>query len=209
MALADPLIEAIRSLVLRVLNDSDRLDFRALYPGRVVSQDGAGGAVDFSFDEARLKSKSGVPLAPVPGHTLALAPGTRVLLGWLGGDERFPRVFPAHDGAGGLTSIAVQATLSAALVAPAVNLGQDPGASAVMLASAIPAQATMFAAMAAANTASATAWSAVATAMTTLGQAGAATAATAAATAESNSSLAIGTYAGQASGFAATRVRAT
>lgn len=201
---SDPLIEAFRKIVLRVLNDTNQIDFRAFYPGRVTSQAGPGGLVDLFLDDERLKSKVGVPLAAIPGMTLALAPGTRVLLGWLGGDEQFPRVFPAWDGNGGLTTVKLQSTTSAAIVAPAVNLGDDPGAAPVMLGTAVSAQAALFAAMG-------SCFAAMATAFTAIGVAVPATAVpcAAAATACTAATAAVTSYAGQASNFIAVKVRAT
>lgn len=202
---ADPLIEAVRRIVRRVLDDEDRIDYRALYPGRVVVQDGPGGQVDILCDDSRVGSKVGVPLAPVPGSTLYLSPGTRCLLGWLGGDERFPRVFPAWDGSGGAVSRKDEATASVAIVAPAVNLGTDPGGAFVMLATANTAQATLFAAMAAAMTAQAAALTAIGAAL-----GGAVLAAcTPAATAATAAAAAVTTYAASASSYIATRVKAT
>lgn len=201
---ADPLIEAIRRIVRRVLDDEDRIDYRALYPGRVVVQDGPGGQVDILCDDSRVGSKVGVPLAPVPGVTLYLSPGTRCLLGWLGGDERFPRVFPAWDGSGGAVSRKDEATASVAIVAPAVNLGTDPGGSFVMLATASTAQATLFAAFAAAMSAQAAAFTALGVAVPA-----AAAPCTAAASAATAAATAVTTYAASSSSYIATRVKAT
>jgi hypothetical protein len=202
---ADPLIEAVRRIVRRVLDDEDRIDYRALYPGRVVVQDGPGGQVDILCDDSRVGSKVGVPLAPVPGVTLYLSPGTRCLLGWLGGDERFPRVFPAWDGSGGAVSRKDEAAASVAIVAPAVNLGTDPGGAFVMLATASTAQTTLFAAFAAAMSAQAAAFAAIGAA---LGGA-AAVACAAAASASTAAATAVTTYAAAAATYIATRVKAT
>lgn len=102
----DSLTEAIKSIVRRVLEETNVIDFRALYPARVVSVGEDGREVDVSFDDERLKSKTGVKVVPMPGLSIVLKPGTRVLIGWKGGNGEEPPV--AHlmwDGNGGVSKL--------------------------------------------------------------------------------------------------------
>ena len=99
--IADSLIESIRTIVRRVLDDRDYIDFTARYVGRVASQ--SGNEVDVFFDDARLGTKRNVPLAVMPGLVLTLSAGTRISVGWIGGDERLPRAYPEWDTGGALT----------------------------------------------------------------------------------------------------------
>ena len=242
----DPLVEGIRALVRRVLEDVDFIDYRARYPAKVIWQEGQ--TVSVQFDDDRLPPKQGVPLALPPGVTATIRPGTRVTVGWLDGSESKPRAFPEWDGGGGVrlwrqtvttidgdlvpvfvelegsTAVRVEApTVSAKattkvrlecpdkieIVSEHVNLGEANAASAVMLASAIPAQATMFGSMGASDTSLATALTEMAAYFTLQGAAAAAAACTAAATAATASATGVNNYAAQASSFAATKVRAT
>lgn len=107
----DTFIESFRSLVRRVLTDADFIDFRARYAGRVIAQNGQ--LVDVAFDDAeRLKTKTNVPLAALPGREVQVRPGTRVTVGWIGGDESKPRAYLEWDGEGGFSTVADQATES-------------------------------------------------------------------------------------------------
>lgn len=242
----DPLVEGIRAIVRRVLEDVDFIDYRARYPAKVIWQEGQ--TVSVQFDDDRLPPKQGVALALPPGVTATIRPGTRVTVGWLDGSESKPRAFPEWDGGGGvrlwrqtMTSVdgdlvpvfvELEASTAARLEAPTVsakattkvraecpakveivsehvNLGDADAAAAVMLASAIPAQATMFGSMGAADTSIAAAFTALAAYFVGLGLAAVATPCTAAATAATASAAGVSNYAGQASSFAATKVRAT
>lgn len=111
----DRFFEAFRNLVRRVLDEVDEVDYRALYPARVVQWQESGinpsGLVDVVFisdDVGRaatlLKSKAGVPVLPTtPGLSFVPQPGTQVLIGWQGGDERYPYAL-AWLGLGGAAS---------------------------------------------------------------------------------------------------------
>lgn len=202
---SDKFIEALRSLVQRCLNDRDFIDFTALYPAKVVAQDGV--EVDVAFDDPRLNTKNGIPLAVAPGAQVTLRPGTRVLVGWAEGDERKPRAHMMWEGEGGVLVYRQDAT-ELDLVGT-VNLGGAPGGTTllvpVMLATpTIQAQTAMFGAMSAAFTAVGAVFTALGAALPPV-----APAAGAAATACAAAATAIGTYNGQTAKFAATKVNAT
>lgn len=99
----DRFYESFRQMVLRVLTSTDYPDTRALYPARVVQWNESGtnpsGTVDVYFEDgqifadgvSRFNSKTAVPwLPPIPGQSCKPTAGTLVLVGWIGGDERFP-----------------------------------------------------------------------------------------------------------------------
>lgn len=102
---ADRAVEAYRKATRRVIDDADVIDFRACYPATVVKQDG--NTIDVTFDDReRLDTKSGIELRPpLPGQTIKFAKGTRVLVGWHNGDERFPYVSGVWLGRGGLVDL--------------------------------------------------------------------------------------------------------
>lgn len=105
MIVADTLIESMRVLWRRFRQEEAQLvDLAARYPGRVVSQSGQG--MDLVLDDDRIPPMPGVQLAAVPGTSPVLRPGTRVTLGWLGADERYPRAFLEWDGVTGAVSVA-------------------------------------------------------------------------------------------------------
>lgn len=201
----DKFFEAFRSLVQRVLNDHNLIDFKALYPAKVVAQDGA--AVDVVFDDSRLGTANGVQLAVPPGQQATLRPGTRVLVGWAGGDERTPRAYMVWEGDGGV-ALWRQDAAEVDLVGT-VNLGGAPGGTTllvpVMLATpTIAAQTTMFNAMSAAFTALGTIFTALGVALPAV-----AVPAAAASSACTAATAAIGAYNAQSSRFSATKVNAT
>lgn len=99
----DRFFTAVNKIVQRVLNEITYVDYRALYPARVIRWENSGinpsGTVDVVFDDAslfadgksRLVSKTGIPVLPTtPGLAFRPTPGTRCLVGWQGADERFP-----------------------------------------------------------------------------------------------------------------------
>lgn len=103
-----------------------RLDPLALYPGRVVSQ-GDDGTLDIKPDAVKLGA--GLAMVPIrhglPGVTVRVRPGARVLLGFEGGD--ITRPFAALWEAGGLDSITVEASVKILLKAPSVVAAQVEG----------------------------------------------------------------------------------
>ena len=67
-----------------------RVDFHALYPATVLSQDGAGGPLDLRPDTDAIAPPQAVPLRTVNGVKLTIPAGARVLLGYEGGDPSKP-----------------------------------------------------------------------------------------------------------------------
>lgn len=67
-----------------------RVDYLALYPSRVVSQS-ASGLLDLVPDDPRVPSCGGVPIrGALPGVTVTVPAGARVLLGYEGGEPSRP-----------------------------------------------------------------------------------------------------------------------
>jgi hypothetical protein len=105
----DRLANSFRRVVHRVLADDTQnapINFGRLHAARVVAANEDGVAV--IFDDARLGSKTGVPLSSDPGLSLQVLVNTRVLVGWADGDEAAPFVAAIWLGDGGLRR-AVQA----------------------------------------------------------------------------------------------------
>lgn len=67
-----------------------RVDYLALYPATVLSQDGAGGPLDLRPDTEALPPPQAVPLRVVGGVKVTIPAGTRVLLGYEAGDPSRP-----------------------------------------------------------------------------------------------------------------------
>lgn len=77
----------LRAIVLAIVGP--RLDLLALYPARVVSQDG--NRLDLVPESGRLAPCAGVPLRyGLPGVTATVPAGTRVLMGFEHGDPSRP-----------------------------------------------------------------------------------------------------------------------
>lgn len=101
-----------------------RLDPLAWYPATVVSQ-GDDGTVDIRPDSRRF----GVGLAMVPirhglpGVSVRVRVGARVLLGFEGGDPQRP--YCALWEAGGLESLTVEASVEVRVDAPAIIWGEE------------------------------------------------------------------------------------
>lgn len=67
-----------------------RIDYYALYPAKVIAQNGDG-TLELQTDDQRFAGMSGVPIRyGVPGITVTVSPGARVLLGFAGGDPSKP-----------------------------------------------------------------------------------------------------------------------
>jgi hypothetical protein len=74
--------------IVRTFADSP-LDYKAMYPAKVVSQ--SGNQLELLPDDTRIPPLSNVPMRlGVPGITATVAPGSRVLLGWAAGDPQKP-----------------------------------------------------------------------------------------------------------------------
>lgn len=78
------------ALAALVRAETRRVDYHALYPASVLSQDGAGGPLDLRPDTEALPPPQAVPLRGVLGVKLTIPAGTRVLLGYEGGDPSKP-----------------------------------------------------------------------------------------------------------------------
>lgn len=100
-----------------------RLDPLALYPARVVSM-GDDGTVDVKPDDARWGA--GLAMVPIrhglPGVSVRVRPGARVLLGFEAGDVRHP--YCALWEPGSLDTLTVEASVSLTLKAPSVVVAQ-------------------------------------------------------------------------------------
>ena len=81
-------LRAALAAVIRA--ETRRVDYHALYPSTVLSQDGAGGPLDLRPDSADIPPPQAVPLRTLPGVKLTIPAGTRVLLGYEGGDPSRP-----------------------------------------------------------------------------------------------------------------------
>lgn len=98
----DRFFSAWQKIQLRVSTLTDAFNFNLLYPARVVEWEssdifpsGLVGVVFVSDDvgqaATKLKSKKGIPvLPPVVGQRYVPKVGSQILVGWQGGDERFP-----------------------------------------------------------------------------------------------------------------------
>ena len=83
----DRLTGALRALIRSMF---PRVDYYAIYPARVVSQNGDG-SLELKPDDTRLPGLSMVPIRyGIPGVKVKVAPGARVLLGFAGGDPQQP-----------------------------------------------------------------------------------------------------------------------
>ena len=182
---SDRWFAAFGALVERVLNDTQRIDYKALYPARVVQWSESGinpsGLVDVVFinddlgqSATKLRSKAGIPVLPTtPGLSYKPTAGTQVLVGWQGGDERYPYAL-AWLGLGGSSEVtqsasdAVTVTASTPVtghvdvVASTVNLGDAVGGQTLANQTMVMATATVLALMQTYYAQTRTAWPGVA-----------------------------------------------
>ena len=129
----DRLFSAIKAIVRRILNDSNEIDFKAMYLAKVVAWNSSGinpsGTVDVNFVDERLNSAVAVPvLPPIPGTSYKPQQGTQCLVGWYGGDETSPYA-TGWPGEGGSLETVVAATTKVDVTAATVNLGDTGGAT--------------------------------------------------------------------------------
>ena len=83
----DRLTGALRGVVRAML---PRVDYLALYPAKVVSQN-SDGTLELQPDDQRFPGLSQVPIRyGIPGVKVTVAAGARVLLGFAGGDPQQP-----------------------------------------------------------------------------------------------------------------------
>lgn len=110
---ADPIRAAFVGAVQRVMR---RVDYHALYPARVVSQNPSTLAVDVQPDTDTIPPLSGVPVRTfAPEVQIKVLPGARVLVGFDTGDPRKP--YAALWESGSLTSVSVGGETDAAALA--------------------------------------------------------------------------------------------
>jgi len=128
------------ALAAIVRAETRRVDYHAFYPATVLSQDGAGGPLDLRPDSADLPPPQAVPLRTLPGVKLTIPAGTRVLLGYEGGDPARPFAMLAEfadvtrlavNGSSTRAAregdtVAVSASLTAWMTAVAANINGSP-----------------------------------------------------------------------------------
>lgn len=109
----DRITLAQRDVIERLLAESRTFDYGRLYQGSIAVDGGADGQVDVNFvdDLRRVKSVSGARLLTVVGSAAVVKRGSRVAVGWLGGDARYPfALLGGWGGDGGLTSWEIPAS---------------------------------------------------------------------------------------------------
>ncbi|ADH63802.1 hypothetical protein Mesil_1927 [Allomeiothermus silvanus DSM 9946] len=106
------------------------LDFLALYPATVL-KDHEDMHLDLQADDERLGTLTRVPIwLGLPGVTVRVAAGARVLLGFHQGDPE--RRYCDLWGGGGLREIILTASVKVVVDAPLVELGGSAGASVLL-----------------------------------------------------------------------------
>lgn len=116
-----------KSWLLAIVESAlERTDYHASYVARVVSQDDAG-LLSVVPDNKRLPAMVGVPIRyGVPGISAKVESGARVLIGFEGGDRRFPIATVWESAA--MTELRITATTKVVLTCPDVSLGDEDGA---------------------------------------------------------------------------------
>lgn len=101
-----------------------RLDYLALYPCKVVGQ--SGNTVEVVPDDPRIPGTTGVPVySGTPGTTSVIPDGTRVLLGFEGGNPRSPYVALWGTLSPKPTSVTLEADSEATIDATSIKLGKN------------------------------------------------------------------------------------
>lgn len=107
-----------------------RVDYLALYPAKVV-QDNGDNTLELKPDDARLPGPSRVPMRlGIPGVTVKVNAGTRVLLGFEGGNPGKPVATLWEKDS--LREIIITADTKVTVASPAVNLAGEPALDAVV-----------------------------------------------------------------------------
>jgi hypothetical protein len=114
-------LDALRAIIEGLVGS--RLDRLALYPARVVAQSADKLTLDLQPDDVRIPPCAGVPIRHgLPGVTVTVAAGERVLLGYAGGAPAQP--YAALWEAGSVTSVSLNGgTAKAARVGHATSDG--------------------------------------------------------------------------------------
>lgn len=100
-------------------------DYLAQYSAELVAQN-ADGTLELVVESAKIPGLSKVPLRlGLPGCTVKLKRGCRLLVGWENGDPRRPygALFSASD----VEELRIEASVKISVVAPEVNLGDEDG----------------------------------------------------------------------------------
>ncbi len=121
--------EIFTSLIDRLV--TPRLDPLALYPARVVAQGEVIGTVDVKPDDPRWgEGLAQVPiLHGIPGVTVKVKRGARVLLGFAQGDVKKPFVSLWEPGS--LEALTIEAETKVIVLAPSVVFGDEENAAPV------------------------------------------------------------------------------
>lgn len=114
------MLDKLMAIIERAIS---RMDYYALYPCRVVQQNGDG-TLDLSPDSARLSGLSHVPVRlGLPGATVKVDSGSRVLLGFENGSPSAPVATIWEQPM--LLELCVDAKTKVQVMAPAIELGGD------------------------------------------------------------------------------------
>jgi len=101
------------------------LDYLALYPAKIIAQN-ADGSLELRPDDARVPDLSSVPIRlGLPGVSVTVAPGSRVLIGFENGKPSAP-VATIWD-ASTLKTITITASATVSVIAPSILLGDAAG----------------------------------------------------------------------------------
>jgi hypothetical protein len=121
--MAEPLSDRIKGALLALVRSATRrYDYFALYPCRVLSQN-ADGTLELVPDDETMPGQSHVPLRlGLPGVSVKVKTGARVLLGYEAGDPQRP-VATVWEAAG-LERITITADTAITAIAPSINLGE-------------------------------------------------------------------------------------
>lgn len=116
-----------KSWLLAIVESAlERTDYHAQHVARVVSQDSAG-LLSVVPDNKRLPAMVGVPIRyGVPGISAKVESGARVLVGFEGGDRRFPIATVWESAA--LTELRITAKTKVVVDCPDIRIGDEDGA---------------------------------------------------------------------------------
>jgi hypothetical protein len=125
MATLDSFDRLKRALVAIIDHRMHRVDYLALYPARVASQN-SDGTLELVPDGTRFKGISRVPLRlGLPGVTVEVEKDSRVLVGFEAGDKARP--YASVWDTSTVKSITIKAETKVVVDAPSVELGGEGG----------------------------------------------------------------------------------